>query len=245
MAPPATLPVRYQVAVAHQRCPRPFSAKGVMVESIDTPQGDQVERTPPTNAMAMAQTAIASESVQWIIDRRSFRRCEFVVASRRRPEERGTAEGEDAAVAGHQPVPGVVVRRGHPDDGQVQADAAGRSVEGSIAVGEDAAVRRDEPVALACAVAAMATMGLLSGLPPMEPRNGASPKEKMPPSAATSQYPRPVGVAAMPTTGELSGLPPMEPKNVGVAEGEDAPVRGDEPVSVARSGWPPCRRCVR
>ena len=56
VAPPATLPVKYQVAVAHQRCPRPFSAKGVMVESMETPQGDHVERTPPASAMATAQT---------------------------------------------------------------------------------------------------------------------------------------------------------------------------------------------
>src|SRR5437867_11320390 len=36
--------------------------------------------------------------------------------------------------------------------------------------------------------------------PPLEPRKGASPKAKIPPSAATSQYPAPLGVAAIPTT---------------------------------------------
>jgi hypothetical protein len=34
---------------------------------------------------------------------------------------------------------------------------------------------------------AMPTMGLLRGLPPWEPKNSASPKAKIPPSAATSQ----------------------------------------------------------
>jgi hypothetical protein len=63
VAPPATLPVRYQVAVVHQRCPRPFSAKGVMVDSMETPQGDQVERMPPTSARAMAQRATTSMTV--------------------------------------------------------------------------------------------------------------------------------------------------------------------------------------
>ena len=40
----------------------------------------------------------------------------------------------------------------------------------------------------------------------------ASPKLKMPPSEATSQYPPPSGVAAMPTIGAFSGLPPCDPK---------------------------------
>jgi hypothetical protein len=34
---------------------------------------------------------------------------------------------------------------------------------------------------------AMPTIGLLSGMPPVEPKNTASPKEKIPPSEATSQ----------------------------------------------------------
>ena len=33
----------------------------------------------------------------------------------------------------------------------------------------------------------MPTTGLLSGLPPIEPKNGAPPKEKIPPSLATVQ----------------------------------------------------------
>ena len=36
-------------------------------------------------------------------------------------------------------------------------------------------------------VGAMPTIGLLSGMPPVEPQNGASPNVKMPPSDATSQ----------------------------------------------------------
>ena len=36
-------------------------------------------------------------------------------------------------------------------------------------------------------VGARSTTGALSGLPPIEPKNLASPKEKMPPSAATIQ----------------------------------------------------------
>ena len=33
----------------------------------------------------------------------------------------------------------------------------------------------------------MATTGSLRGLPPVDPKNRASPKEKMPPSDATNQ----------------------------------------------------------
>ena len=55
------------------------------------------------------------------------------------------------------------------------------------------------------------TTGWSRGLPPMEPKNGAPPKLKRPPSAATSQYP-PTGSAVMATTGPLRGVPPMEPE---------------------------------
>ena len=57
----------------------------------------------------------------------------------------------------------------------------------------------------------MPTIGLFSGLPPIDPWKAASPKLKMPPSDATSQYPSPSWVAAMPTIGLFSGLPPIEP----------------------------------
>ena len=46
---------------------------------------------------------------------------------------------------------------------------------------------------------------------PAEPSKPASPKVKMPPSAATSQYPLPSGVAAMPTIGALSTMLPVLP----------------------------------
>jgi len=58
----------------------------------------------------------------------------------------------------------------------------------------------------------MPTMGWLSRIEPVEPRNLASPKAKMPPSEATSQYPLPERVAAMPTIGLLSRMEPVEPK---------------------------------
>ena len=63
-----------------------------------------------------------------------------------RPEEPGIAEAEDAAVRGHQPVPGALGRGRH---------AHHRPVE--------------------------------RGRRPVDPRNRASPKLKMPPSEATSQ----------------------------------------------------------
>ncbi len=59
----------------------------------------------------------------------------------------------------------------------------------------------------------MPTIGLLSLTAPVEPRKAASPKEKIPPSEATSQYPCPLAVGAMPTTGLLSFSAPVEPLN--------------------------------
>ncbi len=57
----------------------------------------------------------------------------------------------------------------------------------------------------------MPTMGRLRTMAPVEPKNWASPKVKMPPSEATSQYPRPSGVGAMPTMGRLRWMAPVEP----------------------------------
>ena len=48
----------------------------------------------------------------------------------------------------------------------------------------------------------------------MEPKNRASPKVKMPPSEATSQYPLVLGVTAMPTTGSLRCMPPVLPQKL-------------------------------
>src|SRR3954451_22779096 len=54
----------------------------------------------------------------------------------------------------------------------------------------------------------MPTTGWFSRIAPVEPKNAASPKLKMPPSPATNQYPNPLGVDAMPTTGRFNGKPP-------------------------------------
>src|SRR6267378_7344474 len=60
----------------------------------------------------------------------------------------------------------------------------------------------------------MPTMGLLRWIDPVEPKNVALPKAKIPPSVATSQYPLPSGVPAMPTIGLFSLIDPVEPRNV-------------------------------
>jgi hypothetical protein len=61
-------------------------------------------------------------------------------------------------------------------------------------------------------VGTIATIGEFRAMLPVEPWKRASPKVKMPPSDATSQYPRPVGVVAMSTIGRLSGRAPCEPR---------------------------------
>ena len=63
-------------------------------------------------------------------------------------------------------------------------------------------------------MAAIPTIGLFSFMAPVDPKNRASPKAKMPPSEATIQYPFPVGVAAIPTMGWLRVISPVEPKNL-------------------------------
>ena len=62
-------------------------------------------------------------------------------------------------------------------------------------------------------MAAIETMGRLRVMLPVEPKNPASPKAKMPPSEATSQYPLSSGVAAIETMGRLRVILPVEPKN--------------------------------
>src|SRR5882724_7266450 len=59
----------------------------------------------------------------------------------------------------------------------------------------------------------MATTRSVVPEPPCEPKNAASPKEKIPPSDATSQYPRPDGVAVIPTIGRFNRTEPSDPKN--------------------------------
>jgi hypothetical protein len=44
-----------------------------------------------------------------------------------------------------------------------------------------------------------------------EPEDPASPKERMPPSMATSQQPLLSGVAGVPVMGRFSRRPPVEP----------------------------------
>src|SRR6516165_5963429 len=78
----------------------------------------------------------------------------------------------------------------------------------------------------------MPTTGDTSGLPPIDPKNAADPKLKIPPSAATSQYPRPSGVDAIPTIGDTSGSPPIDPKNA-------ADPKPKTPPSAAASQYPP------
>ena len=64
------------------------------------------------------------------------------------------------------------------------ADAAARVITHHAHVGVVARLKDDaSPVT----VAAMATMGWLSGTEPVEPKKPASPKAKMPPSRAASQ----------------------------------------------------------
>ena len=57
----------------------------------------------------------------------------------------------------------------------------------------------------------MPMIGWFSLMAPVDPKKPASPKVKIPPSLATSQYPLPSDVAAIPTMGLLSLIDPVEP----------------------------------
>ena len=81
----------------------------------------------------------------------------------------GVAIGEDAAIAGDEPVAAAIGSRGHPDDGLVEGLAAAGSVGVGVAVGEDAAVLGDEPVAAAVGVEAIPTIGSFSFSEPVDP----------------------------------------------------------------------------
>src|SRR5450756_655542 len=52
--PPAVPPVTNHSADVRKRLPRPFSPRGVMQASIDSPHGDQVDRTADTTATKAA-----------------------------------------------------------------------------------------------------------------------------------------------------------------------------------------------
>ena len=101
--------------------------------------------------------------------------------------EDSVAEAKDAPVGRYEPVSLPVVGGCHADDRLVQVDAAGRAIEVGVTEAEDAPVLRDEPVAPPSGVAAMPTTGWFSRIDPVEPKNRASPKLKMPPSPATIQ----------------------------------------------------------
>ena len=58
----------------------------------------------------------------------------------------------------------------------------------------------------------MPTTGWLRRIAPVDPKNRASPKLKMPPSEDSCQYPPLLGVGVMPIIGAASGLPPIEPR---------------------------------
>src|SRR4051812_24970177 len=62
VAPPAAAPTTNHVAVAPKRWRRVRSASGVMVDSIDWPHGDHVERTAAATASATASTMRTSIS---------------------------------------------------------------------------------------------------------------------------------------------------------------------------------------
>ena len=147
VAPPTTLPATNQDAVAPQRWPRARSASGVMVESMERPQGDQVERAAPTTAMRAAATSwefgLGHESSPFAVV------VVLTLSLVGHPEERGGPEGEDAPVAGDEPIAGVVAEARHADDGHGEVDSAGRAVERGVAEGEDAPVCGDQPVPLA------------------------------------------------------------------------------------------------
>ena len=63
-----------------------------------------------------------------------------------RAVELGVAEGEDATVGRHEPVPLAVGRRRHADHGLVQVQVARRAVELGVAAGEHPTVGADHPV---------------------------------------------------------------------------------------------------
>ena len=59
---------------------------------------------------------------------------------------------------------------------------------------------------------ATATTGAVTTRSPRLPKNGVA-NVNTPPSAPTSQYPRPDGAGAIPTTRATNGRPPADPKN--------------------------------
>ena len=106
-------------------------------------------------------------------------------------------------------------------------------------------LRRPPPPSTRHRRAAMPTMGSLSALPPIDPWKTASPKEKIPPSAATSQYPPPSAVAGHAHDGRVERLAAHRPVEDGVTEGEDPAVRRHLPVPATVGRRRPCPRWAR
>ena len=89
----------------------------------------------------------------------------------------GGGEGSSAQSGDDCKLPLNAARVGHPEVLRLVVVFEGRATWDSAPLAEEE--RRHHPVA-------MPTMDAFSGFPPIEPRKG-TPKEKMPPSAATSQ----------------------------------------------------------
>ena len=157
---------------------------------------------------------------------------EFVPADGGGTEEVRVAEREDAAVGRDEPVAAAGRRGGHADDRHVERGRAGGTEEVRVAEGEDPAVGRDDPVAVAGRRSTRCRRSAgCSVMAPVEPWKAASPNVKMPPSDATSVYPRPVGVAVIPTIGLFNVDRAGRAVEGRVAEREDAAVGRDEPIA--------------
>ena len=89
--------------------------------------------------------------------------------SRDRAEEDGVTEAEDASVGGVGPVAVAVARRRDARHRLVEGVAPEGAVEAGVAEGEDPAVRSHGPVPLAARGGTIPTIGLLRGMPPIDP----------------------------------------------------------------------------
>src|SRR3954447_6535179 len=68
-APPVVDATTYAVTVRRQDAPRPRSPSGVMLASIDSPQGDQVARTPAAAATASPTTSSRRSRAKVVVRR--------------------------------------------------------------------------------------------------------------------------------------------------------------------------------
>ena len=141
--------------------------------------------------------------------------------------ERASPKGTMATSIASKKYPGSVGCRRHPHHVLAQPHYPSRAELPRIAEADDPLIaygRRGNfarPIDAAArwsalygsrggAVGAISMMSLAPD-PPTLPMYGASPKVKIPPSEATSQYPRPSGVEAIPTIGLLRRTLPVEP----------------------------------